>query len=434
MRFLYFDNFRGFESSFIPLKEVNFFVGENSTGKTSVLKLIGILSSSDFWRYNEFGKGETSLGGFSEIVTSSKNGPSKSFFEIGFFKNGETENENLSIKIKFIEKNNYPFVKEICFRKSSFNIQAVVDGTFLKYRYSKDQVSKEVANENQLENFKSWIHDNGLAALSFFKVELDDFGIIPILFQVKSLIAYRMRYDKKSEDDIRNLDITLPSFFNTFAWIAPVRAEPLPTYQYKGLRFNHEGKHSLSVLKEILPGPDVKKILNRFGTDSGLYDDIKITDLSDDQFQVHVYINGESRNMPNVGYGVSQILPIIIEAIARPNNSWFAIQQPELHLHPKAQAALGDFFFKSNQLDEQKLIIETHSDYTIDRYRLRINRAFKEKKTNALDISQVVFFQKEQANNSLEIIDILEDGSYPEEQPKAFREFFIKEQLQLITI
>jgi predicted ATPase len=187
-------------------------------------------------------------------------------------------------------------------------------------------------------------------------------------------------------------------------------------------------------LKEIITGPDVKKILNRFGSDSGLYDDINIHDLSEDLFEVQVFIKGVARNITNVGYGVSQVLPIIIETIARQNETWFAMQQPEVHLHPRAQAALGDFLYKSNLKEGQKFIIETHSDYTIDRYRLRLNRALREGQSKGEANGQVVFFDKDEKGNHLAVIQIQPDGSYPDDQPKEFRDFFIKEQLDLITI
>ena len=66
MPVLYFDNFRGFNKTFLPLKNVNFFVGENSSGKTSVLKLIKILSDHRFWFSQEFNSEEAELGYYSE--------------------------------------------------------------------------------------------------------------------------------------------------------------------------------------------------------------------------------------------------------------------------------------------------------------------------------------------------------------------------------
>ena len=54
MKTLYLDNYKGFVKTFIPFLDVNFFVGENSTGKTAILNLLNILSTPSFWISPEF--------------------------------------------------------------------------------------------------------------------------------------------------------------------------------------------------------------------------------------------------------------------------------------------------------------------------------------------------------------------------------------------
>ncbi|MDP6688819.1 MAG: AAA family ATPase [Alphaproteobacteria bacterium] len=81
-----------------------------------------------------------------------------------------------------------------------------------------------------------------------------------------------------------------------------------------------------------------------------------------------------SVNIRNVGYGVSQSLPVIVEILSRSFGSRFAIQQPEVHLHPKAQAALGDLFYQLALVEEKRFIVETHSDFTIDRFMLNYRK------------------------------------------------------------
>jgi len=75
-------------------------------------------------------------------------------------------------------------------------------------------------------------------------------------------------------------------------------------------------------------------------------------------------------DMTNVGVGVSQILPIILTCLLAPEDSTIIIEQPELHLHPAMQSKLTDFFVATILCNKQ-LIIETHSEYIINRLRLR---------------------------------------------------------------
>src|SRR5881396_1662040 len=75
-------------------------------------------------------------------------------------------------------------------------------------------------------------------------------------------------------------------------------------------------------------------------------------------------------NLVDVGYGVSQALPILVDTLQRPAaDEVFLLQQPEVHLHPRAQAELGSFFV-SQAGKKRRFVIETHSDYLVDRVRM----------------------------------------------------------------
>lgn len=79
-------------------------------------------------------------------------------------------------------------------------------------------------------------------------------------------------------------------------------------------------------------------------------------------------VKGE--NFADVGFGLSQALPIIVNGLTVPSGSLFAVQQPELHLHPDAQAGMADFFWHLAK-SGIRVLIETHSEYMISRFRRR---------------------------------------------------------------
>ncbi|MCL3781386.1 hypothetical protein EMN47_13430 [Prolixibacteraceae bacterium JC049] len=85
--------------------------------------------------------------------------------------------------------------------------------------------------------------------------------------------------------------------------------------------------------------------------------------------------NNLNLDITDVGFGISQILPVIIQGFLSPSNSTTIIEQPEIHLHPKIQAELADLFIdivkKSSK--DKKIIIETHSEYLLKRLRRRIS-------------------------------------------------------------
>ncbi len=76
-------------------------------------------------------------------------------------------------------------------------------------------------------------------------------------------------------------------------------------------------------------------------------------------------------NLRNVGVGVSQVLPVIVLSLLADPGSLLLFEQPELHLHPSSQQALGDFLIAMMRSGRQ-IIIETHSDHLVTRLRRRI--------------------------------------------------------------
>jgi predicted ATPase len=91
----------------------------------------------------------------------------------------------------------------------------------------------------------------------------------------------------------------------------------------------------------------------------------------------------KNKDLTNVGVGVSQVLPIILACLLAPEESTIIIEQPELHLHPAMQSKLTDFFV-SMILCKKQLVIETHSEYIINRLRLRAINWSTEKPINEL--------------------------------------------------
>lgn len=96
-------------------------------------------------------------------------------------------------------------------------------------------------------------------------------------------------------------------------------------------------------------------------------------------------------DLTTVGVGVSQVLPILVMALLASPGTLLIFEQPEIHLHPKVQSLLGDFFLSMGQLGKQCLI-ETHSEYLVNRLRLRIAEAQGDA---ALKLVKIYFVERE---------------------------------------
>ena len=119
---------------------------------------------------------------------------------------------------------------------------------------------------------------------------------------------------------------------------------------------------------------------------------------------------------------------MLVEFLFREENRTFAVQQPEVHLHPRAQAALGDLVAELAAERDHRFIMETHSDYLIDRCRLNLA-----KRSEPLE-AQVIFFQRVSSGNKATVLQIGKDGKYSSDQPPEFRDFFIKEEMNLLEV
>ena len=71
-------------------------------------------------------------------------------------------------------------------------------------------------------------------------------------------------------------------------------------------------------------------------------------------------------NISNVGFGISQVLPILVTGLTQKQKETLLLEQPEIHLHPKAQMCMADFLV-SMAISEKGVIVETHSDHIINR-------------------------------------------------------------------
>ena len=95
------------------------------------------------------------------------------------------------------------------------------------------------------------------------------------------------------------------------------------------------------------------------------YLDLDRIELDDTQKDL-VKLNVNGHNISDVGFGVSQSLPILVEGLSMRNKQTLLLEQPEIHLHPKMQMRIADFLLSLAMQDKQ-VIVETHSDHIVNR-------------------------------------------------------------------
>ena len=126
--------------------------------------------------------------------------------------------------------------------------------------------------------------------------------------------------------------------------------------------------------------------------------------------ELTVRISGANRShdLTHVGVGVSQVLPILVASLLSKPDTTLIFEQPELHLHPKVQTLLGDFLLSLTQLGKQ-CILETHSEYLINRIRLRIAGAVDQNLWK--EAVKVYFVERPTASSQFREVEINEYGA-----------------------
>lgn len=119
---------------------------------------------------------------------------------------------------------------------------------------------------------------------------------------------------------------------------------------------------------------------------------MNIKDFRSDTYNEIIQLNlssnsaeGTRVNIADVGFGVSQIFPIVLEGLRMGKGNTLLLEQPEIHLHPNLQMQLADYFI-SLALSNKKIIVETHSDHIINRLVRRIVESDNDQIRNLIGI------------------------------------------------
>ena len=441
-------NFRCFrEEQTVRLAPLTLLVGENSTGKTSLMAMIRILWEVAYsLEGTDFKRAPYDLGSFDDIIHHrGGRGTKATSFEAGFKSPSRSRSKSYQFEV-------------------SFNKQGTVPSPS-RMRLS----TKEVWIEGGLDNLRSWQLSCGTPNGTWkinnkgneFRSLTADIrpGLRFLLFCFQMIIDPDRKTHFKSTDVLngsklpsdedlnrilqlvytpRRSSVLFPDEPSPYA-SAPVRSKPHRTYDPAITSRDPEGDYIPMYFADTYSQnkkewDNLKEALEQFGQTSGLFDEITVKPLGGKgkeggPFQVQIRKAGKKtkgpyRNLLDVGYGVSQILPVITELLRQDIPPMVLLQQPEVHLHPSAQAALGSLLCQvtSGRKDLQ-IVVETHSDNLLDRIRMDI----RDQKTSLKpDDVSVLFFEPGDLDVQIHSLRLDKQGNVLDAPPN-YRFFFLQE-------
>ena len=436
------NNFRAFATTGqISIKPLTLLVGENSTGKSSFLSALrfafGLNNAASESYFNNY---PFDLGSFEDIVHDALSGGTPDKFSVSIEKSIDT-NRGAFFRVKDDEIVNIADVKMTFVFESNFGDVVV---SSIKLELKEGHLNFQFSNEGEI----SIISDEERIVISGSQFDIFNGPAENRYINIRSALYFLMTFRFGREQPewtpsqkklVELFSSAFDAFTNTKHAIVcspPVRSVPRRVYtssDNSGTREPSNTPYELNKVKrsDKRRWTKLHSGLSRFGKLSGLFtrfDIKKLTSQGSGPFQFKVVVRGRSSTIADVGYGVSQAFPIvtdILEAGSKP--TVFLLQQPEVHLHPRAQASLGTMFseFISNNSDGY-IIAETHSDYLVDRIRIDI----REGRLNSHDVN-IIYFHA--AEHSIEIHEIeIDKMGNLKNCPEGYREFFVREQERVL--
>ena len=206
----------------------------------------------------------------------------------------------------------------------------------------------------------------------------------------ETVVAYH-----QNADFVQTLNLQHEQLFGSVYYLGPLRNAPLRLYPWPGSEPDSVGYSGERTIDAILAAQNRKINMRKKKTkkpfqsviaeklkEMGLIEEFTVAPISEGHqtYEVKVRTKGSADmvDLPDVGFGVSQVLPVLTQLFYAPAKSVIIMEQPEIHLHPKAQATLADVMIDAILSCEDgeergiQLIVETHSEHFLRRLQRRI--------------------------------------------------------------
>ncbi len=175
-----------------------------------------------------------------------------------------------------------------------------------------------------------------------------------------------------------DLEWKIEEQFKRTLYLGPLREFPQRIYPWAGERpsdAGHRGEHAIQALLGRGLQNCIEKSLQELDLLASF--DVRAVTEGEPWYRVHVRRHGSGHEvlLPDIGFGVSQVLPVLVQCLYAPEHSTIILEHPDLHLHPSAQAGLADFLIEVMKQRNLQLIVESHSEHLLRRLQRRAAEA-----------------------------------------------------------
>lgn len=226
-----------------------------------------------------------------------------------------------------------------------------------------------------------------------------------------------------------DLSLSLERRLGALSYLGPLRVDPERTYTWLGGAPADVGAAGEQTVQAILAGDDrrfnlrhrerlrsLQAMVAERLRDLGLISAFSVVPIAPGrrEHEVRVTVAGSRDEvlLTDVGFGISQVLPVLVQSFYADPNSTTLMEQPELHLHPRVQMNLADFFIAATGAREQtapgksierrtQFLIESHSEHFLR----RLQRRIAEERLAPHDVA-LYFCEMERGRSRLRELDV----------------------------
>ncbi len=350
------------ETNPVALKPVTMLLGTNSSGKSTLIQSLLLLKqtvqSPDRTVHLNLGGDEVNdlfnFGGFEDVLHQAAESPRH--FSIGFDFQGETIDRVKSGKFDCTygqTSSGSVAIQTLDLRTGERRFRAI--------RRDKGAFSIVVDEESQ-PRFKgrNYAPERSVALSADAIAELNQDG--PVL---------------------EDLSLAIRRELESIIYLGPLRRKPERDYPWNKTKpgdVGIDGRSAIDALlaSALLKGEGQNDVVN--GVSHWLAT-MKVADRLEvrqqgrsNRYELIVHRDGVACNLRDVGIGVSQVLPVLVVAYFAPPGSTIMLEEPEIHLHPLAQAVLAELFITISKQRKVQFIVETHSEHLFRRMQTLIAR------------------------------------------------------------
>ena len=230
----------------------------------------------------------------------------------------------------------------------------------------------------------------------------------------------------------RRAESFMTNFLSNMSYLGPLREHPHRNYRWTGTKHEkvgHRGEHAMQALlagawqrssgSQRRNGMDTDRsptveIVSNWLRKLGIAESLSFQPVGRGariwEARLHQKDASADVNLADAGFGVSQVLPVIVALLSAPTGSLVILEHPEIHLHPRLQGELADLLVEIADTSQVQILVESHSEHLLARIQRRIAESARGDGSLAPEDVQLYFCEQEQGKSKLTPLEMQSSG------------------------